>query len=114
MIQGKHIVQSVLNASKTRMVFPELETMQDILQFGFSFVEMEDEFVAYIIAHPNTIKAILCKYPEAVLDPEGETIGKLWTADLALTKKLKENQIIFSNSRMSTVLLLDVPPNKIK
>jgi len=110
---NKDIVVSVLTApNRVRMAFPGDGAIQDHIQFGFSFVEFEDDLTAHVFAHPRRMKEILCGFSDAILDPEGEVLGRLWTADLISTKKLKENQIAFSNANLDVVLILDIPNNK--
>lgn len=105
------IVNSV---GKTHLAFPGNGTIEDMTQFGFSFVEAEDNYVAYVLAHPTRMKDILCGLSDSVLDPDKEGIGHLWTAKLIATKKFKENTIVFSNLDMSVVLILEIPnPHKI-
>ena len=84
-----------------------------MVQFGFSFVESEDHFVAWVVAHPKRMKDIICSISDSVLDPDKESIGSLWTAKLITSKKFNENQVIFANTEMNVVLFLDIPnPNK--
>jgi hypothetical protein len=109
MFPNKDITVKVMSSERTRMSFPGQGTIRDFVQFGVSFVESEDHFVTYVLAHPNVMKNLLCEFQDSILDPDGEILGKLWTADLISTKKLKENQMIFSNQEMSVVLLLDIP-----
>ena len=108
-------VYGIVNSiDKTRLIFPGNGTIEDMIQFGFSFIEAEDHYVAHLVAHPRRMKDILCGLSDSVLDPDSEGIGQLWTAKLIVSKKVKENTIMFSNSDMSMVLILDVPnPHKI-
>jgi hypothetical protein len=104
------IAFDVINSkTKTCLSFPGVGTIQDIVRFGFSFVESEDHFVAYVLAHPDQMKQVLCGFPDAILDPDKESIGRLCTAKLITTKKLKKNQVGFSNGDLSVVLILDMP-----
>lgn len=81
--------------------------LSDALNFGFSYVESEDNMVAFLVASPNTVLKILREIDEAVLDPDDKALGTLWTAKILCSKKLPENRVIFANESLLTVLLID-------
>jgi hypothetical protein len=110
MITQDSISFDIVNSKrKIQLVFPGIGTIQDMIRFGFSYVESEDHFVAYILAHPIRMKAILIGFPDAILDPDTESIGNLWTAKLIATKRIKEDQIVFANSDLGVILALNIP-----
>ena len=105
-------IRALTSQNRTRMVFPGKGPIQDMVRFGFSFVESEDDMVSYIIAHPSRMKDILCGFSEAELNPENGALGRLWTAELICVRKMKGNQIVFANQSMGVVLVLDIQNNK--
>ena len=111
---GKDIAYTVTSSrNKTLLSFPGEGSIQDIVRFGFSYVETEDNFVAYVLAHPKRMKDVLCCFSESELNPSGEVLGHLWTAELIATKRLKENLLVFANPDLSVILFLEIPdPNK--
>lgn len=84
----------------------------DALNFGFSYVECQDFIVEYVVANPSMMKAILSKIPDSALDPDDTKIGTLWTADLVVSKKVKDDQLVFSNGGHTAVLFLNTAPEK--
>jgi hypothetical protein len=110
MITQDSISFDIVNSKrKIQLVFPGIGTIQDMIRFGFSYVDSEDHFVAYILAHPIRMKAILIGFPDAILDPDTESIGNLWTAKLIATKRIKVDQIVFANSDLGVILALNIP-----
>jgi hypothetical protein len=109
MITVKDIAFDVANAkNKTYLSFPGPGTIRDVVSFGVSFVESEDHFVSYILAQPDLMKDILCGFPDSVLDPDAESLGRLLTARLIVTRKFKKNQIVFANEDWGVILVLDI------
>jgi len=107
MISSSDITYGVLNSiNLARMSFPGGDNIDDILNFGFSYIESEDNFVSYVIGNSKVMKRIFGEMPESILEPTKEHLGKLWTASLIFSKKVKDNHIIFSNLDYSTVLVL--------
>lgn len=102
---------SIIN-SKTKIVIKCYEkTLNDILNFGFSYLEQSDYIVEYIVTNSVTMKKIFGDIPDSILSPERESIGILWTAKLLISNKLSNSQIIFSNSTFSIVLDTYQDPN---
>ena len=94
--------------------FPHRGTINDVLSFGFSFIESQDHIVEHVVANPYMTKQIIKEIDEFVLDPETESIGKIWTADLIVSNKLSDQRIVFSNNGHTAVLFLSVDPNKME
>lgn len=86
--------------------------LSDIMSFGFSFVEHADHCVEYILASPVMALKIIREIDAFVLTAGSEHIGELWTAELFVTNRIKDDSIIFSNNDKSVVLDLNL--NKIK
>ena len=82
--------------------------LREALNFGFSYIESEDHIVQYVVANCTTMKSLLSDIAEARLYPEKETLGELWTAKLVVSDRLKDNQLIFSNSVFSAVINLNM------
>lgn len=113
-INTNKIFDILTSKERVHADFPGDGRINDILNFGFSFIESQDHFVEYIVAHPLIIKEILKEIPESKLDPTTESIGKIWTADLLSSKKMRENRIAFSNGGSTAVLFLNINLDKIK
>lgn len=82
-------------------------SITDALNFGFSYVECQDFIVEYVLANPDMMKKIFKEVSDAEMDPDDVRVGKLWTADLVVSKKVKKDQIVFSNGGHTAVLFLD-------
>lgn len=105
------IVHDILSARvKSYATFPGSGTIQDMLNYGFSFVECEDHMVTAILVNAPTMDQIFKTCTDTVFDPKGESYGQLLTAQLYLHRNLADGRIIFSNIDASTVLVLD--PNR--
>ena len=87
------------------------KTIEDAINFGFSYIEHEDHIVQYIVANKKLMKRIFADINDSVLDPDKMAVGGLWTAKLLLSNKLLDSQIIFSNSEYSVVIDIDINPN---
>lgn len=85
--------------------------MGEILNFGFAYVESEDSYVEYIVCDPNIMRGIIIEVPEVELAIDKKYFGKLWTAAMYITNKIKNYNIIFANTDLSVVLYLNT--NKI-
>jgi hypothetical protein len=88
------------------------QTIRDALNFGFSFIESEDHVVQFVIANGNILKKIFAEIPESILDPKKDSLGDLWTANLLYSSRLRNSQIVFSNSSFSAVINLNMDSNK--
>lgn len=105
------IVHDILSARvKSYATFPGSGTLQDRINYGFSFVECEDHMVTAIVVNASTMGQILKTCSDTVFDPKGESYGQVLTAQLYLHRNLPDGRIIFSNIDASTVLVLD--PNQ--
>jgi len=82
--------------------------LNDALGFGFSYVEQKDHFVEYIVADPKIMKRIFSEIHDSEIGTDKDYIGNLWTAKLLVSRKVKENHLIFSNKNFSTVLDLSL------
>lgn len=87
-------------------------SVADALNFGFSYVESQDHFVEYVVANPVMMHKILREVSDARLEPDDNKIGKLWTANLVVSRKVKNDRLVFSNGGHTAVLFLDTDPNK--
>jgi hypothetical protein len=87
-------------------------TISDALNFGFSFVESQDHFVEYIVANAGMMQQILKEVSDAKLDPDDDKLGKLWTADLVVSRKVRDGHLVFSNGGHTAVLFLNTNPDK--
>lgn len=94
--------------------FPGEGTLNDKLNFGFSFVECQDHFVEYVVANPKMMTKILREIEDSAVDPGDGTIGKLWTASLVVSKKMRDEKLVFSNGGHTAVLFLDLNPYRHK
>jgi len=112
--------QIVRSENKTKLKLPQSEKplryfgngeLSDLLGFGFSYIEHEDHFVGYILVSPGMAKRLVKEIDSFNFTVETEYVGQLWTAQVLITDKVKDN-IVFSNSDFSVVL--DLYPNKIE
>ena len=111
MINGS-VIHAILT-SPDKMHTTSLMTVKDALEFGFSYVENQDHMVRYVVVGPEMLKKIFKEIDESTVDPIGEKMGTLWSADILFSRKISDNRIIFSNFELKTVLVLDLKPNKI-
>ena len=95
-------------------VYPGIGTLTDIVNFGFAYVESQDSYVTHIAAHPKLMHRVLSEVKDAVLDPNGSSLGKLGTADLMTSRRMHENTIVFSNMDMGIVLSLKIKSDQIE
>ena len=103
------ITHQILNISDRAVVdFPSEESLGDALNFGFSFVESEDNMVAYVLVSPAMALRILREVKESTLNPNGEILGGLWTSNLIVSSKIRDNRIIFANHSLTVVLIMDL------
>lgn len=108
------ISHRILNSNyRAKATLPVVGTLNDALSFGFSFIESHDHFVEYVVAHPSLLKRIFAEISESELDPTSQSIGKLWTARMVASKKLKDDTLVFSNGGHTAVLFLNINPNNI-
>ena len=104
-------IHDILNSRNRVLLSFKGESIKDALQFGFGYLEHEDHMVHYIAANPKVMKKILMEVPDASLTlPHGSRIGNLWTAQLILSEKLNDDQVLFSNEVFSAVIDLNLNP----
>jgi len=102
------LVFRLLNSKEAKRIeFPGEGDITDFLSFGFSYIEQEDTFVRYVLSNPLMIKRMLTEIPDSELDPDNIKIGKIWTADLLVSKKIRGQRVILSSGDLNTVLVLD-------
>ena len=105
------LVSSVVN-SKTKIQVPFVgKDIKDAMNFGFSYFDSEDHIVEYIVASPKNLKRILGEINDSVLDPEGDSLGRLWTAKLLLSSKIGDSDLFFSNNTFSAVIHINLNPH---
>jgi len=102
------ITHQILNISDRAVVDFPSESLGDALNFGFSFVESEDNMVAYVLVSPAMALRILREIKESTLSPNGEILGGLWTSNLIVSSKIRDNRIIFANHGLTVVLVMDL------
>lgn len=88
--------------------FPGKGTFNDILNYGFLFIESQDHLVEHIITNPKMLKKLISNVKDIEIDPVDNAIAKLWTSDIMLSNKLPDNQIVFSNGGQTAVLFLKI------
>jgi hypothetical protein len=107
------VVWHVLSSKKSIAYYPRPEgEFEDILNFGFSFIEHEDHVPEYIIADPKMITRMIKEIDKFSLCADKPYIGELWTAKVYMTGKIKNTSLYFSNVDFSVVLNLHL--NNIK
>lgn len=109
-----NIIPCVVHARKIDLHCKGVESLEDSLNYGFSYIEHEDHIVEYIVTNRILMKKIFGKIHDSVLKPEGKAIGELWTAKLYLSDKLTDKQIFFSNSVFSVVINLNLNPKEVE
>ena len=109
----KSVTDIIHSDYKVSMDFPGQGNLYDVLSFGFSYVESEDHIVDYVVANSHTAKRIFSEISDSEVgfSPDGG-IGRLWTAKLMLSNKLKDRHIVFSNSTLTVVLNLNTDPDR--
>ena len=106
-----NIVPGVVHAKKKiDLQCKGVESLEDSLNYGFSYVEHEDHIVEYIVVNSALMKRIFGEVNDSVLKVEEGALGELWTAKLYLSDKLSDKQIFFSNSVFSVVINLNLNP----
>lgn len=93
---------------KTSLYCKGGETFEDILNYGFAYIEQQDCIVSYIVSNNHVMKRIFGEIPDSILKPRKHYIGDLWTAKLLLSNKLFDSQILFSDSAFSVVVNLNL------
>ena len=107
-----NIVPGVVHSkTKINLHCRGVESLEDSLNYGFSYVEHQDHIVEYIVANKTLMKRIFGEVKDSTLNPENGAIGELWTAKLFLSNKLSDKEIFFSNSVFSVVINLNLNPN---
>ena len=108
-----NIVPGVVHAKKKiDLQCKGVESLEDSLNYGFSYVEHEDHIVEYIVVNSALMKRIFGEVNDSVLKVEEGALGELWTAKLYLSDKLSDKQIFFSNSVFSVVINLNLNPKE--
>ncbi len=87
-----------------------VESLEDSLNYGFSYIENEDHIVEHIVTNRVMMKRIFAEVRDSEIKQEGKSIGELWTAKLYISDKLSDKQIFFSNSIFSVVINLNLNP----
>lgn len=110
-----NIIPDIVN-SKTKIDLhcKGVESLEDSLNYGFSYIEHEDHIVEHIVTNRILMKRIFAEINDSELKPEGKAIGELWTAKLYLSDKLSDKQIFFSNSVFSVVINLNLNPKEVE
>ncbi len=107
-----NIVPGIVHSkTKIDLCCKGIESLEDSLNYGFSYIEHNDHIVEYIITNNTTMKRIFGEVRDSVLKPESGSIGELWTAKLFLSDRLSDKEIFFSNSMFSVVINLNLNPN---
>lgn len=108
-----NIVPGVVHAKKKiNLHCKGVESLEDSLNYGFSYIEHEDHIVEYIVVNNTLMKRIFGEVNDSVLKVEEGALGELWTAKLYLSDKLSDKQIFFSNSVFSVVINLNLNPKE--
>lgn len=107
---GLETIRDIVHATeKSHIEYPvDNRGMIDVLGFGFSYIEHEDEVVTYVVMTPKIMKQAFVEVPDAKVTVCNGSIGQLWTAKLLVTDKIKDDHIYFSNEDHTKVLDLDV------
>jgi len=109
------VAAGVIHAKqKINLYCKEIESLEDSLNYGFSYIEHEDHIVEYIVVNKNVMKRIFGEVSDSVIKVEEDSIGELWTAKLYLSDKLSNNQIFFSSSFFSVVIDLNLNPKEVE
>jgi len=109
------VASGVIHAKqKINLHCEEIESLEDSLNYGFSYIEHEDHIVEYIVVNNHVMKRIFGEVRDSVIRMEEESIGELWTAKLFLSDKLSDNQIFFSSSFFSVVIDLNLNPKEVE
>jgi len=82
--------------------------LSDLLGFGFSYVEQEDHCVSHVLVSPGIAKKIAQEIEAFYFTAETPYIGVLWTAQLLVTDRVGDFNILFSNENQSVVLDLNL------
>lgn len=106
----KNVIPDIIYARTKNSLKSPGKTLDDALNFGFSYIEQQDHIVEYIVANNKVMKEILGKIEDSILKPEYKSIGELWTAKLLLSNKLSDRQLLLSNSEFSVVIDIDLNP----
>jgi len=88
-------------------------SINDALSFGFSYIEYQDHIVESVVASPKIVRKIFKEIDDATIEPENQSIGKIWTASLIVSKKISDKYIVFSNGGHTSILFLRINTNKI-
>jgi len=102
------VVYKILGTSeKSYAKYPGASSLQDMINFGFSFVESEDHMVTSVVTNNEMMTRILRESEDAYVEFDGEALGTLLTAKLYVHGNIKGQRIIFANVDYTTVLVLD-------
>jgi hypothetical protein len=116
------VKQIVWAKNKITMTIPEqgisnlvhmgIGELSDLLSFGFSYIEQEDHCVSYVLVSPGLAKRVVQEIEDFYFTADTTPyIGILWTAQMIVTDRVGDFNIIFSNEDQSVVLALNL--NKI-
>ena len=110
-----NIVPGVVHAKKKIYLHCKgVESLEDSLNYGFSYIEHEDHIVEHIVVNSTLMKRIFGEVNDSLIKIEDGAIGELWTAKLYLSDKMSDEQILFSNSVFSVVINLNLNPKEIE
>lgn len=113
------IVKQILWAkNKVTMTIPEQGTsnlvclgigeLSDLLSFGFSYIEQEDHCVSHVLVSPLVAKRIVQEIDAFYFTADTPYAGVLWTAQMIVTDRVRDFNIVFSNEDQSVVLDLNL------
>jgi hypothetical protein len=105
--------QIVRSKNKITLGFPQIGTTQcqgklsDFLGFGFSYVEQTDHYVSHVLVSPGMAKRLVKEIDSFYFTADTDYTGMLWTAQVLVTDKVGNSNIVFSNEDQSVVLNLN-------
>ena len=105
------LVSDIISSKeKISMAMPNIDAreLNNVLVFGFSYVEHTDHFVSYIVTNPLMMKRLFMEMSDSEVGMGQGSVGNLWTAKLLVSKRVKQNHLLFSNDNFSAVLDLVV------
>lgn len=106
----KKIVPEIIYAKTKSSLKSPGGSLEDAMNFGFSYIEHKDHIVEYIVANKYVMKRVFEEVSDSEVNPEYGSIGNLWTAKLLLSDRLSDKQLLLSNSQFSVVIDIDLHP----
>lgn len=106
----KRIIPEIIYSKTKNVLKSPGVTLEDAINFGFSYVEHKDCIVEYIVSNKRIMKRIFGEIADSKVNPEHGSIGALWTAKLLLSDRLSDKHLIFSDSQFSAVIDIDLYP----